>query len=373
MNCYLVGGAVRDQLLGLPVRERDWVVVGASAEDLRARGFKPVHGSFPVFLHPDTGEEYALARRERKTGPGHRGFAVETGPEVTLEEDLLRRDLRVNALAMDEDGHLIDIFHGREDLEQGILRHVSPAFVEDPVRLLRAARFTAQLGAQGFRLAQDTLELLREMAVLPELTSLVPDRLREELTKALSTAQPWRCLETLHQCGALERLLPELAAVLGPVQAHAGPPAALGGLRWLVGRSDVLLLRWVALLAPACASLEQGERVCQALGLERAIRNLLGLLLRWPAARLLGADGEQWLSFLEQARAFQTPRRLEDLILLWAALEPAAGERVGALARRALAAAQRVSGICLGEAGWRGPELGQQLRIQRRAAIARGL
>jgi len=180
MNIYLVGGAVRDQLLGLPVRDRDWVVVGATEAEMLERGFRRADAEFPVFLHPDTGEEYALARRETKTGPGYKGFRIDAGPDVTLEEDLVRRDLTINALARDQAGRLIDPFDGEADLEQGLLRHISPAFVEDPVRLLRVARFAARLGRWGFRVAHGTHRLLQRMAASEDLAALRPERLWQE-------------------------------------------------------------------------------------------------------------------------------------------------------------------------------------------------
>ena len=202
MKIYLVGGAVRDQLLDLPVRDRDWVVVGGSGEQLLARGLQAADAEFPVFIDPASGEEYALARREIKTGPGYKGFHIEAGPEVTLEEDLVRRDLTINALARDESGRLIDLFGGREDLDQGLLRHISPAFVEDPVRLLRTARFAARLGRWGFRVAHTTQGLLGQMAASGELRFLRPERVWREMKQALAEDQPWRFFEVLQRSGA---------------------------------------------------------------------------------------------------------------------------------------------------------------------------
>src|SRR5687768_13729415 len=181
MQIYLVGGAVRDELLGLPVRERDWVVVGARPEELQARGFKPVGNDFPVFLHPRSGEEYALARTERKTGPGYRGFETQFSPDVTLEEDLERRDLTINAIAKDlETGALVDPFNGQRDIEARVLRHVSDAFLEDPVRVLRAARFASRFAPLGFTVAPETVALMREIAARGELDALVPERVWQE-------------------------------------------------------------------------------------------------------------------------------------------------------------------------------------------------
>src|SRR4029453_12897540 len=189
MKVYEVGGAVRDELLGLPVKDRDYVVVGATPEDMLKLGYKPVGKDFPVFLHPDTHEEHALARTERKTARGYHGFEFHSAPDVTLEEDLARRDLTINAIARDEDGTLIDPFNGTEDLSAGILRHVSPAFAEDPVRILRVARFAARF---GFDIAPETLELMRSMVSSGEVDALVPERVWQELARGLMTERPSR-------------------------------------------------------------------------------------------------------------------------------------------------------------------------------------
>ncbi|WP_297528793.1 multifunctional CCA addition/repair protein [Thiohalobacter sp.] len=229
MEVYLVGGAVRDRLLGLPVRERDWVVVGATPEDMRERGFRPVGKDFPVFLHPETGEEYALARTERKTGPGYTGFEFHADPEVTLEQDLARRDLTINAMAEAADGTLIDPFNGQEDLRNGILRHVSPAFVEDPVRILRVARFAARFGKWGFRVAHGTHALMKRMVENGEVDHLVPERVWAETVKALAEDTPERYFEVLHACGALARVFPELDRLFGvPQPAHHHPEVDTG-------------------------------------------------------------------------------------------------------------------------------------------------
>jgi tRNA nucleotidyltransferase (CCA-adding enzyme) len=218
MKRYLVGGAVRDALLGLAVGERDWVVTGATPEDMVAAGYRPVGKDFPVFLHPQTQEEHALARTERKTARGYHGFSFRTGPEVTLEEDLLRRDLTVNAIAQDEDGGLFDPHGGRRDLEARLLRHVSPAFAEDPVRVLRVARFHARFAPLGFRIAEETLALMRQMVLAGEVDALVPERVWKETERALMSARPGVFFRTLHECGALARVMPELAALSGVPQ-----------------------------------------------------------------------------------------------------------------------------------------------------------
>jgi tRNA nucleotidyltransferase (CCA-adding enzyme) len=229
MRIYLVGGAVRDKLLGRPVADHDHVVVGARPEDLLALGYRPVGKDFPVFLHPQTGEEYALARTERKTGHGYHGFAFHADPSVTLEEDLARRDLTINAMAAAEDGSLVDPFDGARDLEQRLLRHVSPAFVEDPVRLLRVARFAARFAPLGFRVAPETMALMQQMVRNGEVDHLVPERVWQETRKALAEAQPSAFLRVLRESGALAVLFPEVDALYGvPQRAEFHPEVDTG-------------------------------------------------------------------------------------------------------------------------------------------------
>ncbi len=220
LKIYCVGGAVRDGLLGLSVQDHDWVVVGGTPEQLEALGYKPVGKDFPVFLHPDTHEEYALARTERKTALGYKGFAVYAAPDVTLEQDLSRRDFTVNAIAQAADGTLIDPYHGQADLQAGVLRHVSAAFSEDPVRILRAARFVARF---GFSIAPETLALMRTMVENGEVDALVPERVWQELARGLLEKHPSRFITTLRDCGALKKILPEVDALFGvpqPPQYH---------------------------------------------------------------------------------------------------------------------------------------------------------
>jgi tRNA nucleotidyltransferase (CCA-adding enzyme) len=231
---YLVGGAVRDALLGLPVSERDWVVVGATPDDLLAAGYRPVGRDFPVFLHPVTREEYALARTERKTAHGYRGFAVHASPDITLEQDLLRRDLTINAMAQDADGHIIDPYGGQRDLEARVLRHVSPAFSEDPVRVLRVARFAARYAHLGFELAEDTRVLIKAMAVSGELSSLVAERVWAELVKALSEKTPSRFFSVLRDCEALVHLFPEIDRLFGVPQPEVYHPEIDSGVHTLM-------------------------------------------------------------------------------------------------------------------------------------------
>lgn len=234
MKTYLVGGAVRDRLLDLEPGDRDYVVVGATPEQMLAQGFKPVGRDFPVFLHPRTGEEHALARTERKSGRGYRGFVVDADPSVTLEEDLQRRDFTVNAIAqaVDADGReggLVDPYGGARDIDARVLRHVGPAFVEDPLRVLRAARFMARFAPLGFTVAPETMALMREMVASGELADLVPERVWQELRRALASAKPSAFLRTLHDCGALGVVLPEVEALYGvPQRAEYHPEVDTG-------------------------------------------------------------------------------------------------------------------------------------------------
>ncbi|WP_147694019.1 multifunctional CCA addition/repair protein [Vogesella mureinivorans] len=251
MKCYIVGGAVRDRLLGLPVKDRDWVVVGATPETMLARGFKPVGKDFPVFLHPHTHEEYALARTERKVGRGYHGFTFHAAPDVTLEEDLIRRDLTVNAIAQDDDGTLIDPYGGVADVQAGVLRHVSPAFAEDPVRILRLARFAARF---GFAVAPETQALMQQMVANGEVDALVAERVWQELAKGLMTDTPSRMLLVLRDCGALARLLPEVDALFGvPQRADYHPEIDTGDhvmrvLDYSASQNQPLPVRFAALM-----------------------------------------------------------------------------------------------------------------------------
>src|SRR5687768_16447557 len=226
---YLVGGAVRDRLLGLPPGDRDFVVVGETPEAMQARGFRPVGRDFPVFLHPQTNQEYALARTERKSGRGHRGFVVDSDPSVTLEEDLRRRDFTINAIAEAPDGSLVDPLGGMRDIEAKLLRHVGPAFAEDPLRVLRAARFMARFAPLEFRIAPETMQLMRAMVADGELSELTPERVWQELVRALASAAPSAFLRTLRDCGALAVVLPEVDALYGvPQRAEYHPEVDTG-------------------------------------------------------------------------------------------------------------------------------------------------
>ncbi len=234
MEVYLVGGAVRDEQLGLVPEERDWCVVGATPEELRALGYRQVGKDFPVFLHPDSGEEYALARTERKTGPGYSGFAFHSSPDVTIEDDLTRRDLTVNAMARSTAGLLIDPHNGRADLEAGILRHVSDAFVEDPVRILRTAKFAARFATRGFRIADETLQLMKRMVDEGEADALVPHRVWKETEQALGGPAARTYFEVLRHCGALAAVFPEIDALFGVPQPAKWHPEVDCGLHALM-------------------------------------------------------------------------------------------------------------------------------------------
>ena len=272
LRTYLVGGAVRDRLLRRSPGDRDFVVVGATPEEMAARGFKPVGRDFPVFLHPQTGEEYALARTERKSGRGYRGFVVDADPAVTLEQDLARRDFTVNAIAQDADGSLIDPFGGARDIEVRVLRHVSPAFVEDPLRVLRAARFMARFAPLGFTVAPETLELMRAMVADGEVDHLVPERVWQELARALAEPQPSAFLATLRACGALARVLPEVDTLYGvPQRAEFHPEIDTGAHQQMVCDMAAQLAPGDALIGFAALTHDLGKALTPADVLPRHI------------------------------------------------------------------------------------------------------
>ncbi len=291
MQTYLVGGAVRDELLGHPVKDRDWVIVGARPEDLLNRGFTQVGADFPVFLHPDTKEEYALARTERKSGHGYTGFEVEFSPDVTLEDDLLRRDLTINAMARDESGDLVDPFNGRADLEAKQLRHVSPAFREDPLRVLRVARFAARFEHLGFRVADETQQLMREMVEEGELAYLVQERVWQEMSRALMEPSPDTFFSVLRQCGALKVILPEVDALFGVPQPMRWHPEidtgvhTLKALRIATELSDDLEVRFAVLCHDLGKGVTDPEKWPSHHGHEGAGADMIKKLAkerRWP-------------------------------------------------------------------------------------------
>ncbi len=374
MKIYLVGGAVRDQLLDLPVRDRDWVVVGATPQQMLEAGYLQPDPRFPVFLHPQTREEYALARTEVKTGPGYRGFRFECHPGITLEQDLQRRDLTINAMARSPQGELIDPFGGARDLHEGVLRHVSPAFVEDPLRLLRTARFAARLGRQGFHVSHGTFRLLKQMARGGELETLPAERLWVEMRDALASEQPWRFFRLIHHCGALPALMPPLAARWGePAPAHGmeAAPADLERLRRACGRSDVIAVRLAALLWDVGA----GDPWLQRLPCEREYRQLLEFAAprRDRLTAPLEGDVASVADLLDQCRAWQRSEPFEQLLELLPAVFPQRGEALARLWQGARDAGGAVDPRQLAREGLAGRELGEAIRRQRRLAIERWL
>jgi tRNA nucleotidyltransferase (CCA-adding enzyme) len=403
---YVVGGAVRDSLLGLPAQDRDWVAVGCTPQALLDAGYKPVGKDFPVFLHPQTGEEVALARTERKSAPGYHGFTFHAAPDVTLEQDLARRDLTINAMAFDEDGVLIDPHGGRADLAAGILRHVGPAFVEDPVRLLRLARLAARF--PGFTVAAETHALLREMVANGEVDALVPERVWQELSRGLMEPRPGRMFEVLRGCGALARLLPEVDRLWGVPQPPEHHPEVDTGLHLLAVLDQCarlqapLTVRW----ACVCHDLGKGTtprdewprhrgheqrsaRLAMAIGerlrVPRDCRELADVVARehgnvHASGRL---DAAALLRLLERCDALRRPARFAEVLL---ACECDARGRLGLQDRAypqrerlaaALAQALAVDSAALAAValarGLAGPAIGAALHQARVAAIDSGL
>jgi tRNA nucleotidyltransferase (CCA-adding enzyme) len=340
MDIYLVGGAVRDRLLGRPHVERDFVVVGATPDQLVARGYRPVGKDFPVFLHPDSGEQYALARTERKTGRGYYGFATHFSPDVTLEQDLSRRDLTINAMAMAESGEIVDPYGGRRDLEARVLRHVSPAFVEDPLRVLRVARFAARFAPLGFTVAPETIALMRGIVTSGEMSALVPERVWVETERALGEASPVTYFEVLRSCGALAAVFPEVDALYGVPQPAEWHPEIDTGVHTMqvldvaAGLSPDTTVRFAALVHDVGKGLTPREQWPRHIGHEdRGARLIEGLAtrLRIPnehrelgviVARLHGRAhraGEQratkLLELFELTDAFRRGERFERFLL----------------------------------------------------------
>jgi tRNA nucleotidyltransferase (CCA-adding enzyme) len=306
MQTYLVGGAVRNQLLGLPVTEKDWVVVGSTPEEMLAQGFKPVGKSFPVFLHPQTKEEYALARTERKVSAGYKGFKVYASPEVTLEQDLQRRDLTINAIASTADNGLIDPFNGQQDLSSAILRHVSPAFIEDPVRILRLARFAATFANFGFKVAPETRALVKQMVKAGEADALVAERVWKELSRTLTTDNPEVFFQVLVECSALEAILPELES--------QKLPTMLTNLQLAVKQSSEALIRY-AVFTHSLA-LTELKQLNKRLAVPKNFAELALLVHKYQAkclqAHMLAA--EEIIELLQQLDAFRRPQQLQALL-----------------------------------------------------------
>jgi tRNA nucleotidyltransferase (CCA-adding enzyme) len=400
MKVYLVGGAVRDELLGRTVAERDWVVVGATPQQMLDLGYRQVGRDFPVFLHPETGEEHALARTERKTGPGYRGFELEFSPEVTLEDDLRRRDLTINAMARDADGALIDPYGGRADLEARKLRHVSDAFDEDPVRILRVARFLARFEPLGFTVAPETAARMRAMVAAGEADALVPERAWQETARALAEPAPAAWLRTLRACGALARVFPELDTLYGVPQPEKWHPEIDTGLHVeLVLQAAAALtpeprVRFAALMHDLgkgrtprsqwprhIGHEESGARlaaeVAARLRVPADYRDLAVLAARWHvlAHRALELRPRTILELLESCDAFRRPERFQELLIAFEADHRGRGgyrDRPypqGERLREAQAKAASVSLTDADRAGRSGEEIGAELRRRRLAAL----
>jgi len=399
-KAYLVGGAVRDQLLGLDPRERDWVVVGATPAQMEAAGFKPVGRDFPVFLHPESGEEYALARTERKQGHGYKGFVVHAAPDVTLEQDLSRRDLTINAIARDAQGRLVDPYGGQRDLAACTLRHVSPAFVEDPLRVLRVARFAARFHPLGFTVADETLLLMAAISDSGELGYLVAERVWREIELALAESHPDVFFRVLRECGALARLLPELDRLFGVPQPPRHHPEIDTGLHSLLSLQQAVRLggdptvRFAALLHdvgkgltpasewPRHIAHEKGglaslAALCERLKVPNEYRQLALLACEYHTHihRAPELRPATVLKVIEQCDGLRRPQRFRQLLL---ACEADARGRTGLeeapypqaeVFNRALDACLAVRAADLAEQGLAGPELGAALHRQRLAAI----
>jgi tRNA nucleotidyltransferase (CCA-adding enzyme) len=402
MQVFLVGGAVRDDMLALPIKERDWVVVGATPDQMRALGFRQVGKDFPVFLHPETHEEYALARTERKTAPGYRGFEVDAAPDISLEDDLRRRDLTINAMARDAEGGLIDPFGGARDLAARRLRHVSEAFAEDPVRILRIARFAARYDKLGFRVAAETLELMRRMVNGGEVDALVPERVWAETLKALSEPAPGRFIEVLRECGALARVFPEIDRLFGvpqPAQHHpeidtgthlllclqqavrlgADPIVIFAVLVHDLGKGVTPREQWPRHLGHEERGAELVQTFCRRLRLPNEHRDLGVLVARYHTHchRALELKPGTLLKLLGNLDALRRPERFEKFLL---ACEIDARGRTGLehrdypqaeRLREVRSAAQSVNVHPLLEQGLRGAALAEALRQTRLAAIKR--
>ncbi len=399
MEVYEVGGAVRDSLLGLEVRERDWVVVGARPDDLLRQGYKQVGKDFPVFLHPETAEEYALARTERKVGPGYHGFAFDTSSTVTLEDDLARRDLTVNAMARDAGGTLIDPYGGQRDLRKRRLRHISEAFAEDPLRILRVARFAARFAGAGFRVARSTMALMLQLVESGEAGALRPERVWMETQKALAERDPDVYFEVLRECGALKVVFPEIDALFGvPQPARWHPEIDTGvhtmmALRTGARLSDSVGVRFAVLthdLGKATTpkawlpghrghegrSVALIEALCERLPVPRRYRELAVAVARHHGTvhRAQELRPATLYKVIESVDGLRRPERFEDFLL---ACEADARGRLGLeerpypqaeLFRSALAAAGTVSGARV-TSSVSGHALGQQLRQLRIQAI----
>jgi tRNA nucleotidyltransferase (CCA-adding enzyme) len=400
MKVYLVGGAVRDELLGRPVAERDWVVVGATPREMLDAGYRQVGKDFPVFLHPETGEEYALARTERKVARGYHGFELRFSPDVTLEEDLRRRDLTVNAMARDADGTLIDPCGGLPDLEARVLRHVSEAFNEDPVRILRVARFLARFQPLGFAIAPETLARMRAMVAAGEVDALVPERVWQETDRALGEPAPEAWLRLLHDCGALGRVLPELDALYGVPQPEKWHPEIDTGLHMELvlqaaadltqeprirfaalmhdlGKGRTPRSSWPRHIGHEARSVQLVREIAARLRVPTDYRELAELAARWHgvAHRAEELRPRTVLELLEACDAFRRPERFRELLLAFEADHRGRGGfrlRPYPQAQRLRAAQEKAIATTLSAAdreGLSGEEIGALQRRRRLAAL----
>jgi tRNA nucleotidyltransferase (CCA-adding enzyme) len=404
MDIYLVGGAVRDKLLNRQFNEQDWVVVGGTVKALETQGYRKVGKSFPVFLHPDTGEEYALARTETKTGPGYHGFEVYAGTDVTLEEDLQRRDLTINAIAADGNGELIDPWGGRADIDARVLRHVSEAFREDPLRVLRVARFAASLHDLNFTIAPETMELMREITTSGEVAALTPERVWKETEKALKTARPDVYLQTLRDCGALEVIFPEIDVLFGVPQPEKWHPEIDTGVHVLMvvhmaaKLSDSIPVRFAGMvhdlgkgttkqeLWPSHRDHERRgvgliEQLCERLSVPNNCRDLAVhvALYHTHIHRALELRPDTIMRVLEGVDAFRRPERFEEFLLT---CEADARGRAGLednpyhqadIMRAAFAAALTVDNASIQAQGLQGPAFGEALKTARTDAVSLAL
>lgn len=404
MDIYLVGGAVRDKLLGYPHHERDWVVVGATPEQMINQGYRQVGKDFPVFLHPETHEEYALARTERKTGAGYTGFSCHSAPDVTLEQDLQRRDLTINAIAESSTGELIDPYGGQSDLDQRVLRHVSPAFSEDPLRVLRVARFAARYHHLGFKIADETLRLMQLLSESGELEHLVAERVWHELDSALSEQSPGEFIRVLRACGALQCILPELNCLFGIPQPPEHHPEVDTGEHTLLALSQSVRLsqesatryavlvhdlgkgltpkqEWPRHIAHEKKGLKLIDKLAQRLKVPKHYTELAKLVARYHSQvhRALEMRPVKILALLESTDALRRPDRFEQFLL---ACEADARGRAGfgdrpyrqaSKIRAAFSAFKSVSPQALVNAGYSGKQLGEQLKQLRLKAISNRL
>lgn len=400
MEIYLVGGYVRDQLLGLETKDRDWVVVGATADELLKQDYRQVGKDFPVFLHPQTNEEYALARTERKTAAGYSGFSFHATADVTLEEDLTRRDLTINAIAQSDNGDLIDPFNGQADIEAKILRHVSPAFVEDPVRILRLARFAARFANLGFTIADETQKLMAEMVNNGEVDSLVPERVWQETMRALNEKTPARYFEVLRDCGALKKLFPEIDQLWGVPQPEKHHPEIDTGIHTMMvltqaaKLSDDPKVRFAALvhdLGKGITPKEQWpkhiehesrgvplvEALCDRYRIPNDYRELAVIVTRYHLHYHRAAElrDDTFLKTLESLDAFRRPERFELFLL---ACEADSRGRTGfedahfeqpEIYRKVFNAAKAINAKELVALGLKGKEIKEELNKQRIQAI----